>query len=219
MNLSKQHRNQNYKGFTLIELMVVIGIIALLSAIVLPVLARARREGHKVDTISNLKQCGLSLSLYCEDYDGVTSMPTYEAANKLLKTAPTCDKADFWRASCTNDWGKPLIGSYGYVRGLQRYSTPEGWQEYLDWTDNPHSASGSLLVSIFYANNTISAFHGERPDLKLNHCSYLSEPCQTPDHLVRLRMDGSVATTSWKRWRVDTQHSIFDWEGLFFFAE
>lgn len=215
MRLSEQSNKRHYTGLTLIELMVVIGVIALLSALLLPVVARARREGKRADTLSNLRQCSLALSMYCEDYDGLTSMPTYETAKKLLHTVPTCDKADYWRTSCVADWGKPLIGSYGYVRGLQRYSTHEGWQGYLDRTNDPRSASGSLFVSIFYANNTISAFHGESPDIATCGIKH----CLIPDHLVRLRMDGSVATTSWQRWKLPTQTMIFSWEGPFFFAE
>ncbi|MCX6380909.1 MAG: hypothetical protein NT023_15780, partial [Armatimonadetes bacterium] len=69
--------------------------------------------------------------------------------------------------------------------------------------------------SIFYANNTISAFHGESPDIATCGIKH----CLIPDHLVRLRMDGSVATTSWQRWKLPTQTMIFSWEGPFFFAE
>lgn len=57
------------KGFTLIELLVVIAIIAILAAILFPVFARARENARRASCQSNLKQMGLSLLQYCQDYD------------------------------------------------------------------------------------------------------------------------------------------------------
>ncbi len=56
-------------GFTLIELLVVIAIIAILAAILFPVLARAKDAAKKVQSISNAKQSGMSLILYTADWD------------------------------------------------------------------------------------------------------------------------------------------------------
>jgi len=58
------------KGFTLIELLVVIAIIAILMAILMPALQRVREQGGKVACQSNLKQMGLVVSMYTEDFDG-----------------------------------------------------------------------------------------------------------------------------------------------------
>jgi len=59
------------RGFTLIELLVVIAIIAILAAILFPVFARAREKARATTCISNLKQLGLAMSMYCSDYDGL----------------------------------------------------------------------------------------------------------------------------------------------------
>ncbi len=62
------------RGFTLIELLVVIAIIAILAAILFPVFARARENARKSTCQSNLKQLGIGLAMYSQDYD--ERMPT-----------------------------------------------------------------------------------------------------------------------------------------------
>ncbi len=61
---------KNEKGFTLIELLVVIAIIAILAAMLLPALERARANARKAACISNLKQLGLALLIYANDWGG-----------------------------------------------------------------------------------------------------------------------------------------------------
>jgi prepilin-type N-terminal cleavage/methylation domain-containing protein/prepilin-type processing-associated H-X9-DG protein len=57
-------------GFTLIEILVVIAIIALLAAILFPVFARARENARRTSCASNEKQIFLGLSQYTQDYEG-----------------------------------------------------------------------------------------------------------------------------------------------------
>jgi prepilin-type N-terminal cleavage/methylation domain-containing protein/prepilin-type processing-associated H-X9-DG protein len=70
---------QRCRGFTLIELLVVIAIIAILAAILFPVFGRARAAARKTKCASNLKQQGLALDMYSQDYDGLLPCyaPTY----------------------------------------------------------------------------------------------------------------------------------------------
>ena len=57
------------RGFTLIELLVVIAIIAILAAILFPVFAKAREKARQSSCSSNLKQLGVGILSYAQDYD------------------------------------------------------------------------------------------------------------------------------------------------------
>ena len=64
---TREMRKRN--AFTLIELLVVIAIIAILAAILFPVFARARENARRSSCQSNLKQIGLGMLQYTQDYD------------------------------------------------------------------------------------------------------------------------------------------------------
>ena len=76
MNQATSNSRAKNSAFTLIELLVVIAIIAILAAILFPVFARARENARKSSCMSNMKQMGLGLMQYTQDYDD-TLMPSY----------------------------------------------------------------------------------------------------------------------------------------------
>ena len=86
--LGKIRKIWGFSGFTLIELLVVVAIIAILAAILLPALQKAREKARQTTCINNLKQCGLAVTFYAQDYDGILKIyhgsPKWYAWGQIL---------------------------------------------------------------------------------------------------------------------------------------
>jgi prepilin-type N-terminal cleavage/methylation domain-containing protein len=111
-------------GFTLIELLVVIAIIAILAAILFPVFARAREKARMTSCLSNLKQIGLGLMMYVQDYDETwPSMRVFPPYTTDYNTSP------WW---CREYYGGIPTLLQPYVKNHQ-----------LFWCSSDSTASGS----------------------------------------------------------------------------
>ncbi|NCO34708.1 MAG: hypothetical protein AUJ92_03015 [Armatimonadetes bacterium CG2_30_59_28] len=89
------------RGFTLIELLVVIAIIAILAAILFPVFARAREKARTSSCQANLKQIGLSVLMYVQDYDERFPISGYQ--NQSGQTGVACMNGAT-EGGCANVW-------------------------------------------------------------------------------------------------------------------
>jgi prepilin-type N-terminal cleavage/methylation domain-containing protein/prepilin-type processing-associated H-X9-DG protein len=103
------------KGFTLIELLVTVAIISLLAAILFPVFARARENARRASCSSNLKQMGLALMQYVQDYD-----ETFPPSVANLHTTPP---GGCWISGTVWAWPQLL---YPYEHTTDFYWCPSG---------------------------------------------------------------------------------------------
>jgi len=110
------------KGFTLIELLVVIAIIAILAAILFPVFARARESARRASCLSNMKQLGLGMMMYVQDYDGVYFARSYGGTYPGSNTAGSATTIGYWCA-----WGSKPDSWWilaPYIKNKQIFACP-----------------------------------------------------------------------------------------------
>ena len=105
-------RKQQRNGFTLVELLVVIGIIALLLGILLPTISRARESANRIKCASQLRQIGQFAAMYAGAYNnflplGYVSYDTYAPGNSVL-----------WYLQKSNNVNGPVGLGYLFSSGI-----------------------------------------------------------------------------------------------------
>ena len=106
-------------AFTLIELLVVIAIIAILAAILFPVFAQVREKARQTSCSSNLKQLGLAVAQYVQDYD--ETFP-------IAQTNP--DFGSYGNGS-PGYWGSWMPEIYPYVKSTGVFVCPDTVNHYV----------------------------------------------------------------------------------------
>jgi len=136
------------RAFTLIELLVVIAIIALLMAILMPALSRAREQGKRAACMSNTKQLALAWNLYADDFDG-----KLVNANTGPASTVNSDKGYWvrWVDSTTATEEQKLQGVrdgllYRYVPNDRLYKCPTGVRGEVETYSIPDAMNGYYYI-------------------------------------------------------------------------
>ncbi len=110
-DLNKEQKKERKTGFTLIELLVVIAIIAILAAILFPVFARARENARRTSCLSNIKQMGLGMMQYMQDYDEIYPLH-YNGSQRWPQIMNPYVKSNQLYQCPSRDAGFEYVGDY-----------------------------------------------------------------------------------------------------------
>jgi prepilin-type N-terminal cleavage/methylation domain-containing protein/prepilin-type processing-associated H-X9-DG protein len=141
-----EHSACSGRGFTLIELLVVIAIIAILAAILFPVFARARENARRASCASNMKQLGLGVHQYTQDYDEKFPANSRYAADGVTLNPGNTQADDFATTTVQN----PFACIYPYVKNWQVYRCPSAVKDTTFYppngdNDTSYSVNGALI--------------------------------------------------------------------------
>ena len=162
------------RGFTLIELTVVISIIAILASILFPLFARARETARRSTCASNLQQIGGALNMYAQNYDGRYPAKNNEfgllysyASNQDIFYCPSDSADHYWemksvttRARIGSGFQQDMVpvrtySSYVYRGGLtndDRADTPIASEAHIWHSD---------VANVLHLGGSVKGVHAE----------------------------------------------------------
>ncbi len=135
-------------GFTLVELLVVIGIIALLISVLLPALNSARRAANTTKCLSNLRQFGTAQMMFAQDHHGYAIKAFFNDSPRGL------DKSEDW--GFRDAFSDPAAQGYGWDSVIY-------YKKYIQGKDVfrcPADTSDFVRGSTYSPNNTLDDFPG-----------------------------------------------------------
>jgi prepilin-type N-terminal cleavage/methylation domain-containing protein len=127
----------NRKGFTLIELLVVIAIIAILIGLLLPAVQKVREAASRLQCINNMKQIGISLQSYHNDYNQFPSQAATPPNHNgwMVEILPYVEQGTTYLIFQNNNWNS-TIGGKQPIKLYYCPSDPQGFPILLPAYDN-----------------------------------------------------------------------------------
>ena len=153
------------KGFTLVELLIVIAIIAMLASMLLPALRNAREKAKRSVCISNLRQTGMALLMYAQDYNG--NFPTFDTwhwdPGAMKNEAGRCN-VGLLEPNYISDYDifycPSWLWRYNPNSNWDTFSTATGYQYWGAWPglnrDGINSTPGKAVVTDGYMYGGLS---------------------------------------------------------------
>jgi uncharacterized membrane protein len=156
-------------AFTLVELLVVIGIIAILLGILLPALSKDRRSARQIVCESNLRQWGIGFQNYANNDGGMLPLDGVGDGNAISDAWAVWNDPDVWSNAIP-----PLLGAHAYYDMQQANEQPHAWAGSI-WIcpeanepapnagpggqDKPPTADGFYLMYGYKEENTLQKTH------------------------------------------------------------
>jgi prepilin-type N-terminal cleavage/methylation domain-containing protein/prepilin-type processing-associated H-X9-DG protein len=181
------------RGFTLVELLVVIGIIALLVGILLPALNKAREQARQIKCASNLRSVGQGLAIYVAANHQTFPASYIYAGMALTATSETPDQA----INGYLHWSSYLYSNRGASGNRNQYYNIAGWEAFMC----PDIENGGLPPTNTYAGNRGDGQVNDQGDSVVDYqaprCAYTLNEAICPRNKFVKGFQGAISTYHW----------------------
>jgi prepilin-type N-terminal cleavage/methylation domain-containing protein/prepilin-type processing-associated H-X9-DG protein len=163
-------------AFTLIELLVVIAIIAILAAILFPVFAQAREKARQTSCLSNIKQIGLGILMYAQDYD--EQFPKADYTLPVGTPSPLNPAATGTFARRINHY-KWQAWTLPYIKNTQIFFCPSRTRDQIAWDTNGEIKGNGYAFNLSLSGRPITVAPFENPGFLGGGLAGLGTPAET----------------------------------------